>query len=295
MRVVACLNCESVRYTEYGRVSASEKGLHRRYVRCADCGLVYANPQAEEEQIAKFYALSYYDGIDLGYLKRKGYQRFLEARLRTIRRFAHGLRVLDIGCGSGALLARLQTRGYEVVGIEPGSVTAAEDLSVRGVRIVRGAFPNAVLEGRQFDVVYSWHVIEHVSEPVGFLRAVKESLAPGGVAIIGTESIGWRVRFERVLSRIRGREMPVVTSSEHTIFPTISVLRSMAQRAGLRVLRWRVYDDAAKGHVLAIKAGWHDLLRWPVQAVAYVGSAVLNRGGPKCEIVLAAPDGEVEG
>ena len=48
-----------------------------------------------------------------------------------------------------------------------------------GIEAEAGLLPGRV-DDRRFDVITSWHVIEHLPDPVGFLRAAAERLAPAG-------------------------------------------------------------------------------------------------------------------
>jgi 2-polyprenyl-3-methyl-5-hydroxy-6-metoxy-1,4-benzoquinol methylase len=80
-------------------------------------------------------------------------------------------KILDYGCGSGALLAHLISRGYrDVTGYDAHS-TLYEDTSV--------------LEKR-YDCVISQDVIEHVAEPRALLRSLDGLVRPGGLVSIGT-------------------------------------------------------------------------------------------------------------
>jgi SAM-dependent methyltransferase len=93
-------------------------------------------------------------------------------------------RVLDLGCGSGSGAALLAAGGARVVGID----RVAPDPESRGAdaafcRAELGALP---LRARCFDVVVSFQVIEHLRDPVPYLRAIAELLAPSGTALIST-------------------------------------------------------------------------------------------------------------
>jgi 2-polyprenyl-3-methyl-5-hydroxy-6-metoxy-1,4-benzoquinol methylase len=79
-------------------------------------------------------------------------------------------RVLDLGCGNGAFCGALVTAGFQTVGCDPSS---------DGISIARNAVPNAAFRqmgvdddpaelGRDFDVVVSTEVVEHLILPRGF-------------------------------------------------------------------------------------------------------------------------------
>lgn len=85
--------------------------------------------------------------------------------------------ILEIGCGQGMLLAELQRRGFNVVGIEP-SVSAAEEARRRGLDVVTGYFPDVSVAG-PIDAVVLCHVLEHLPSPVETVRRIA-AIAPSG-------------------------------------------------------------------------------------------------------------------
>lgn len=91
--------------------------------------------------------------------------------------------VLDVGCGEGALGASLEARGARVTGI--GLDERAAPVATR--RLSRVLFLCAesavgVLDARP-DVVVLADVLEHLSDPVGVLRALRAALPPGGLLV----------------------------------------------------------------------------------------------------------------
>ena len=103
-----------------------------------------------------------------------------------------GASVLDVGCGPGTITADLAARVApgRVVAIDPSAdvVAAAAavvaDAGVPGVRVVVGdvyADPVAPGVDGPFDVVHAHQVLQHVPDPVGALRRMRELCGPDGV------------------------------------------------------------------------------------------------------------------
>lgn len=104
-------------------------------------------------------------------------------------------RVIDVGCGNGALAARFIERGDYVVGVDPGEA---------GIEIARAAHPAGrfeVMAAREdlldalgedpFDIAVSTEVIEHLYDPGAFLDACNALLRPRGVLLLSTPYHGY--------------------------------------------------------------------------------------------------------
>lgn len=92
-----------------------------------------------------------------------------------------GARALEIGAGVGYLTRRLRDAGLQIVGIEPGRGYAAH-WKKNGVEIVNDFFPTPRVTG-PFDLICGYAVLEHITDPVKFLKDVRNHLAPEGVVI----------------------------------------------------------------------------------------------------------------
>ncbi len=139
-------------------------------------------------------------------------------------------RVLDVGCGSGVLLERMQRLGWEVEGVEvdPGGVAAARS---RGVAVRQGMLEAQHFPEKHFDAIHSAHVIEHVHEPLSLLRECWRILKPGGTLVVLTpniESWGHR-RF--------GAAWLNLDPPRHLMLFSAASLRAAAERAGFTVRR----------------------------------------------------------
>lgn len=87
----------------------------------------------------------------------------------------------DIGCGGVYLLQKVREQGLTVKGIDPSPVTAAAGRKA-GIEIVPDFYPSPSLT-EHFDVLFHYDVLEHVEDPVAFLKAHHSNLSSHGALI----------------------------------------------------------------------------------------------------------------
>jgi 2-polyprenyl-3-methyl-5-hydroxy-6-metoxy-1,4-benzoquinol methylase len=100
-------------------------------------------------------------------------------RIAAVMPFIEG-RVLDIGCGVGALASRCAPDRY-----------FGFDIDFESIELARKENPHhrfdAVLPAREiFDTIVGLAVIEHVPRPVEMLRQLRSHLAPNGKIVLTT-------------------------------------------------------------------------------------------------------------
>jgi 2-polyprenyl-3-methyl-5-hydroxy-6-metoxy-1,4-benzoquinol methylase len=138
-----------------------------------------------EETVQKAYSLGTiatglmeHDGIGRSYAEDfLSYIQSLE-----IRPNYQGLKVLEIGCGTGYLLHRLAQMGARVTGIDPGK-HAKLGAERYGLEIINGFFPSKQLTG-VYDLLILYCLLEHMKEPRRFLSSLKPYLAVNGAVLI---------------------------------------------------------------------------------------------------------------
>ncbi len=149
--------------------------------------LAHDRGRATEAELDALHASGALDGHEAGERKLRKLERRFEGRLRV----EPGLRYLDMGCGGGELSILLAKRGAtHVTGIDfmPRSIEAARRAAQREGVSGRVAFVCADLHDwapeEKFDVLISFDVLEHVREPLRFLRRMAAFARPGGTALL---------------------------------------------------------------------------------------------------------------
>lgn len=154
-----------------------------------------------------------------------------------------GKRVLDAGCGDGALVCALAARGAEAIGVDPdpAMLAAARARAARlGVRatFLEGRVERLPFPAASFDVVAAITVLCFVPDAAGAVREMARVLRPGARLVLG-ELGRWSVWA--ALRRVRG--WLGASTWKAARFRTPRELRALAHEAGLSVtsLRGAVY------------------------------------------------------
>lgn len=103
--------------------------------------------------------------------------------------------ILDIGAGYGGTLNTLRSLGYKnLYGIEPSEKRWRVGREKLGLNIALSTTEKMVndpliLQGAPYDIVYSWHVLEHVYDLDTAFRNIYQVMKPGGILCLGVPNI----------------------------------------------------------------------------------------------------------
>jgi ubiquinone/menaquinone biosynthesis C-methylase UbiE len=136
------------------------------------------------------------------------------------------LRVLDVGCGAGALVHELSERlpnVLELVGVDPdeAALGQARELADGRARFVRASAERLPFRDRRFDLVVSTMSLHHwADQPAGLAEAARVLAADGHLVLVDQ----FRSRFWR-------------GNPPGCVRPTLAEIGSLFTDAGLRVER----------------------------------------------------------
>jgi 2-polyprenyl-3-methyl-5-hydroxy-6-metoxy-1,4-benzoquinol methylase len=153
-------------------------------VRCPSCGFVYQNPCPSHEELLDIYHTYLPEGereIDAwGSMMEPVFIKAAD----LIERYISPGRILDVGAGYGFFLALMQARGWEVIGLEVSPIGARYGRDRWGLQILPIPWEENSFEEGEFDVVTAFYVIEHLPEPMAFLRGVYRILRHRGIILL---------------------------------------------------------------------------------------------------------------
>ena len=212
-----------------------------------------------------------------------------------------GRSAIDVGCGAGLLAEPLARMGAVVTGVDaaPENIAAARDHAAgqgldieyfagelselerltpfvssevetpggraRTMGVSTSLDTNGKNETRQFDLVTSMEVIEHVADPAAFIADLAARLAPGGLMILSTPN---RTTLSKLLLVEAAERVGAVPRGTHdwNQFLTPEELTALLEGAGLAVIdRTGLSPSPAKGFKLGGSEALNYLVaaRWP--------------------------------
>ena len=176
-------------------------------------------------------AMRYGDGVHVKH-RLTGYHDFF------VERVNRGERVLDIGCGYGAVAYSVATRADAVVvgvDLDPANIDAARRrFPDPRLTFIVGDATRDVPNG-PFDVVIASNVVEHLADRVAFYQAVQAALRPSRWLVrVPLVDRDWKVSLRRELG------LPYFSDPTHHVEYTRSSFEDEVAAARLCVRELRV-------------------------------------------------------
>ncbi|MBQ7491104.1 MAG: class I SAM-dependent methyltransferase [Clostridia bacterium] len=128
--------------------------------------------------------------------------RALQDQIFEIVHAREGASVLDLGCGTGRMAARLSRAGHPVTGLDFSRAMLSEAaVNAPDARFVPGRLAMPLpeeLAGETYDCILAAYSIHHLTdeEKWALLRALRAHLAPEGVIVLGDVSFPTRAGLE---------------------------------------------------------------------------------------------------
>lgn len=239
-------------------------------LRCPECGQLVS--QCTEDEYHR--SLGRFDAAE-GTLPAAGSEaRRHQLGERWLRRMAAllgkqppAVRLLDIGCSSGALLLTARSLGFAAEGVEP-SAMAAETARKAGLKVFTGFLQAARFPDAAFDAAILMEVVEHLREPQPLLAECRRILRPGGILLVTTpNAASWTAG----IMGARWDGFSLMAMGGHVSFFSPASLGILAQRTGFELERIdtrnvRFYErsqcPAALYRVAKLVS---ELLHWPAR------------------------------
>jgi SAM-dependent methyltransferase len=223
--------------------------------RCTSCGFHYLYPRLIQGAMQEAYRHpSYYEGGACGYADTS-YTMQESALRETFKRLLHNLAnhrltggtLLEVGCGYGYLLDEAR----EYFGLRVGT-----EFSPDGAEIARATAAEVFVGGieqispeRKFDCILAIQVIEHIYEPLTFVKELIRRTQSGGHIVVATPDIGGALR------KVMGRHWPSFKVPEHVGYFDFRTLSRLMEKAGGRDVHRLPYPHAFPLGLITAKFG----------------------------------------
>ncbi len=204
--------------------------------RCAECGQ-WVSSCTEHQYID---ALARFDNAAGTSPDARSLARHAAVSTQRLRKMlavagkpAAAVRLLDVGCSTGAFLLTARELGCTVEGVEP-SADAAATARDAGLNVFTGYLEDARFADATFDAATLIEVLEHLRDPRALLAECRRILKPGGVLLITTpNAASWTAGV--MGSRWDG--FSLYAMGGHVSFFSPRSLRIISGRSGFEVAR----------------------------------------------------------
>jgi 2-polyprenyl-3-methyl-5-hydroxy-6-metoxy-1,4-benzoquinol methylase len=246
--LTACPICKSEQIGPYAM--KYQKGFpHNSRTICKSCGIVFANPVADEQELNAFYK-NYYDKGNFGNLqyKQKTISQFENIQKATIQELLQLDRnvkyytgegnYLDVGFGLGFHLYIAQKLGYQVYGTEldKDCIDFVQPY-ILAAQLYNGDLLSAKYENNQFDIINICHVIEHLIDPNSYLLELNRIVKNEGLIIVSTPNIGaLAYQLFRIVNFLGFKIPLIVDGLEHTVIFNQKNLRTVIANHGFVIV-----------------------------------------------------------
>ena len=153
-------------------------------VRCCSCQFIFLNPRPTGDSLYRFY--QHYLPEEKNSIEswKKMMRPIFHRAAHLLQQYSEAGRLLDVGTGFGFFLAEMKKRGWEVTGVEISQKAMDYARNVFGLDIHPGPLEKATFPDHYFNTVTGFYVIEHLPDPMDFLRECRRILRPGGLLLL---------------------------------------------------------------------------------------------------------------
>lgn len=174
-------------------------------------------------------------------------ESFLEGIKDKLETQNSKLKILDVGCGTGANLEMLANFG-EAEGVDV-SDDALEFCKTKGLKAHKGLAEKLPFAESSFDVVTALDVVEHLDDDIAGLKEMHRVLKTGGKTLIFVPAFMWlwgvqddisnhRIRYtkKQIVERLKsaGFEIERATYANWTFFAPILAGRTLMKVTGIK-------------------------------------------------------------
>jgi len=229
------IKCNLCGADKFGFVEKDQ--LPFKVLKCENCSLVFVYPHPDYIELKEHYDRNYYSEW-LNEQRRKRIRMWGD-RLKKLKKYRSGGKLLDVGCGEGTFLKLARKGGWEISGTEMSSYASEYVSDTMGVDVFCGQLPDAGYPDNYFDVVTMWHVLEHVTDPNNYLNEIYRILKSDGLLVMAVPNINNLV-MQIAYKIFRRRKLKLFSKDEKEVhlyhFSPVTI-KAYLEKAGFDCLR----------------------------------------------------------
>jgi ubiquinone/menaquinone biosynthesis C-methylase UbiE len=158
-------------------------------------------------------------------------------RMKFLKRFLKGGKLLEIGPGGGEVMLAAKKEGFDIDGVECSENLIRHLKLTTSSTIYHGMLESIDFGTTKFDAILSFHVLEHVANPVKHLQYASAIVKPDGYLILATpNSYSWD-------RRIFKKRWTGYTIAHINLFSRYSI-ELCFKRAGWRIIQIATNESA---------------------------------------------------
>jgi trans-aconitate methyltransferase len=210
-----------------------------------------------------------------------------------------GERILDLGCGTGELTARIAEAGAAAIGLDADEAMVARARArFPGLRFVHADAEAFALPDGPLDAVFSNAALHWMRRPAAVLAAVAAALRPGGRFVAEMGGAGNVAALEGALHAARA-EAGLRSVPSPWFFPSIAAYARLLEEAGLEPRAMALFDRPTRleGRGAEAVAGWYRMFATPLVADLSVedARAVIDAAAARALPALVHREADGEG
>jgi SAM-dependent methyltransferase len=201
--------------------------FHYKMVRCRKTGLVFSREILPDDLLEKLYAGSKVTFNEYTDIIRKDYWRPLEKYSGGIKKES----ALEIGCSNGFFMEELLDRGFkDVRGCEPSTEAKEQANPLVKDKIYTGFFNKDLYEDTSFDLICIFQTLDHLSDPLDFLKTCYSKLKKGGMFYAILHNV------DALQAKLLGEKSPIIDVEHIYLFNPKSIGLAVEQ-AGFETIK----------------------------------------------------------
>ena len=237
---MTCILCNGM-LDEYSKESNLDLSINH----CKNCNLYISGNTKQEviEKVSELYKGDYWNehnsetSINSEYtdVDSQGKRRNWVSQFLYTKQYITGKTLLEIGVGAGQSILWFEEEGFDVSGIEPDG----RNVSMINKVLKRGKVSKTSVEefssDKVFDVIWMSHVLEHLIEPVRFLKKIRNNLKKSGIFFIEVPNCEYEPMLQSSIEK-----------NPHLYHFTKKALTKMVERTGYKIMSCDIFRPATK-------------------------------------------------